>query len=337
MCAVKYRRCKIGMKAIHIEQPGAGYRLIVRDTPVPKVEPGQVLIAVAAAGLNRADLLQAQGLYPPPPGASEIPGMEVSGTIGALGDGVTGLSIGDRVCALLAGGGYAEFAVASAQCVLPVPDAVSLVDAAGLPEAIFTAWTNIIDSARLKGGETLLVHGGTSGIGSIAIQMFAARGHIVFATAGSLEKCAACEGFGARRAINYRTEDFVEIVRAQTGGKGVDVILDMVGGSYVQRNLKAAALWGRVVNIAYQDGFKAEIDFATMLMKRLSLMASTLRARTDAEKGAIRDAVRAETWPLVAAGRIRPIIDKVFSFSEAQSGHQYMARGAHIGKILLAP
>lgn len=323
------------MKAIRIEQPGPGYRLIARDEAVPQPEPGQVLIAVAAAGLNRADLLQGQGLYPPPPGASDIPGMEVSGTIAALGDGVRGLAVGDRVCALLAGGGYAERALAPALCVLPVPDTVPLVDAAGLPEALFTAWTNIIDGARLKPGETLLVHGGASGIGSIAIQMFAARGHTVFATAGSAEKCAACEGFGARRAINYRTEDFVEIVRAQTGGRGVDVILDMVGGSYVQRNLKAAAVWGRIVNIAYQEGFQAEIDFTPLLVKRLSLMASTLRSRTEAEKGAIRDALLAEVWPLVASGLIKPVIDKVFPLSEAQAAHAWMAEGTHIGKILL--
>jgi len=325
------------MKAIRIEQPGPGHRLIARDVAVPQPGPGQVLIAVAAAGLNRADLLQAQGLYPPPPGASDIPGMEVSGTIAALGDGVAGLAVGDKVCARLAGGGYAERVLASALCVLPVPDTVSLVDAAGLPEALFTAWTNIIDSARLKPGETLLVHGGTSGIGSIAIQMFAARGHTVFATAGSAEKCAACLGFGARRAINHRTEDFVEVVRAETGGKGVDVILDMVGGPYIQRNIKAAALWGRVVNIAYQDGFRAEVDFTPMLMKRLSLMASTLRARSDAEKGAIRDALLREVWPLVAAGRIKPVIDRVCPLSEAIAAHAWMAEGTHIGKILLVP
>jgi NADPH:quinone reductase-like Zn-dependent oxidoreductase len=201
---------------------------------------------------------------------------------------------------------------------------------------MFTAWTNIVDSGHLKPGETLLVHGGTSGIGSIAIQIFANLGHTVFATAGSVEKCKACESLGAARAIDYRTEDFVEIVRGETGGKGIDVVLDMVGGDYVQRNLKAAAIWGRVVNIAYQGGAKVEVDFAPMLVKRLSLMASTLRSRTDAEKGAIRDAVAARVWPLVAAGRIKPVIDKVFPLAEAGAAHRAMARGGHIGKILLA-
>jgi NADPH2:quinone reductase len=325
------------MKAIGIHSPGTDYRLVLEELPAPQPGPGQVLIAVAAAGLNRADLLQAQGLYPPPPGAPDTLGMEVSGTVAGLGEGVTGFSQGDKVCALLPGGGYAQYALASAASVLAVPDNVALVDAAGLPEALFTAWTNIMDGARLKPGETLLVHGGTSGIGSLAIQMFAARGHAVFATAGSAEKCAACEGFGARRAIDYRTEDFTQIVKAETGGRGVDVILDMVGGDYIQRNLAAAALWGRVVNIAYQSGARAEVDFTPMLVKRLSLMASTLRSRTDAQKGAIRDALLREVWPLVTSGRIKPVIDRVFSLAEAQAAHRAMAEGGHIGKILLVP
>lgn len=325
------------MKTIVIDEPGPDYRLVLREVSRPEPGPGQVLIAVAAAGLNRADLLQARGLYPPPPGAPQTPGMEVSGTIAELGQtGVAGFSCGDEVCALVPGGGYAEFAVAAAGCVLPLPDAVGLMEAGGLPEALFTAWTNIVDSARLKPGETLLVHGGTSGIGSIAIQVFAARGHHVFATAGSAEKCAACIRFGASRAIDYKTEDFVEIVKAETGGRGVDVILDMIGGEYIQRNLKAAALWGRVVNIAYQDGAKAEVDFTPMLVKRLSLMASTLRPRTDAEKAAIRDSLAREVWPLVAAGKVKPVIDQVFPLSGAQDAHRRMVAGGHIGKILLA-
>jgi len=262
--------------------------------------------------------------------------MEVSGTVAALGEGVSGFAAGDKVCALLAGGGYAEFALASAACVLPVPDSVGLVEAAGLPEALFTAWTNIVDGARLKPGETLLVHGGSSGIGSLAIQIFAARGHAVFATAGSPEKCAACVALGARRAIDYKTEDFVEVIKAETAGRGVDVILDMVGGDYIQRNLKAAAVWGRVVNIAFQQGPRTEVDFTPLLVKRLALMASTLRSRTEAEKGAIRDAVRREVWPLVASGRVKPVIDKVFPLGEAQAAHAAMAGGGHIGKILLS-
>jgi NADPH:quinone reductase len=323
------------MKAIGIEHPGPDYRLVLRDISTPQPGPGQMLIKVAAAGLNRADLLQGRGNYPPPPGAPDTPGMEVSGTVAALGAEVTGFAAGDKVCALIPGGGYAQFAVAAATCALPVPDAVALQDAAGLPEALFTAWTNIVDSARLKTGETLLLHGGTSGICSIAIQMFAALGHTVFATAGSAEKCKACTDLGAARAIDYRTQDFVEVVKAETGGRGVDVILDMVGGQYIQRNLKAAAVWGRVVNIAYQGGAKVEVDFAPMLAKRLSLMASTLRSRTDAEKGAIRDALAAQVWPLVASGRIKPVIDKVFPLAEAMAAHRAMAGGGHIGKILL--
>jgi putative PIG3 family NAD(P)H quinone oxidoreductase len=324
------------MKAIAIEQPGHGYRLALREIAAPRPGPGQVLIAVAAAGLNNADLLQARGHYPPPPGAPDTPGMEVSGTIAALGEGVRGFAMGEKVCALLAGGGYAQFALASTACVLPVPDSVGLVEAAGLPEALFTAWTNIADGARLGPGESLLVHGGTSGIGSLAIQIFAARGHAVFATAGSARKCAACMGFGAKRAIDYEKEDFVEVIKAETAGRGVDVILDMVGGDYIQRNLKAAAVWGRVVNIAFQQGFRAEVDFTPLLVKRLALMASTLRSRSDAEKGAIRDAVRREVWPLVAAGRVKPVIDKVFPLAEAQVAHAAMAAGGHIGKILLS-
>jgi len=324
------------MKAIAVDRPGAGYRLSLREIATPQPGPGQVLVAVAAAGLNNADLLQARGHYPPPPGAPDTLGMEVSGTVAALGEGVSGFAAGDKVCALLAGGGYAEFALASAACVLPVPDSVGLVEAAGLPEALFTAWTNIVDGARLKPGETLLVHGGSSGIGSLAIQVFAARGHAVFATAGSAEKCAACVALGARRAIDYKKEDFVEVIKAETAGRGVDVILDMVGGDYIQRNLKAAAVWGRVVNIAFQQGPRTEVDFTPLLVKRLALMASTLRSRTEAEKGAIRDAVRREVWPLVAAGRVKPVIDKVFPLGEAQAAHAAMAAGGHIGKILLA-
>jgi len=324
------------MKAIAVDRPGAGYRLSLREIATPQPGPGQVLVAVAAAGLNNADLLQARGHYPPPPGAPDTLGMEVSGTVAALGEGVSGFAAGDKVCALLAGGGYAEFALASAACVLPVPDSVGLVEAAGLPEALFTAWTNIVDGARLKPGETLLVHGGSSGIGSLAIQIFAARGHAVFATAGSPEKCAACVALGARRAIDYKTEDFVEVIKAETAGRGVDVILDMVGGDYIQRNLKAAAVWGRVVNIAFQQGPRTEVDFTPLLVKRLALMASTLRSRTEAEKGAIRDAVRREVWPLVASGRVKPVIDKVFPLGEAQAAHAAMAGGGHIGKILLS-
>jgi NADPH:quinone reductase len=322
------------MKAIEIQNPGRDYRLVLGERPRPEPAPGEVLIRVEGAGLNNADLLQARGLYPPPPGASDILGMEVSGTIAQVGAGVTGWNIGDRVCALLPGGGYGEFTVAHAGCLLPVPDGVDLVEAAGLPEAAFTAWTNIVDTGRLQPRETLLIHGGTSGIGSLAIQMFAARGTRVFTTAGSDAKCEACLGFGAARAINYAREDFVGVVRSETDAKGVDVILDMVGGAYIQRNIEAASQWGRIVNIAYQDGARTEVNFAPVLLKRLTLAATTLRGRSPDQKQAIRDALLREVWPL-AGTRIRPVVDQVFSLAEAQKAHEFMAKKGHIGKILL--
>lgn len=313
------------MKAIAIENPGPDYRLVVTDLPMPVPGPSEVLIKVAAAGLNNADLLQARGKYPPPPGASQTLGMEVSGT----------LPDGTRVCALMPGGGYAEYAVADAGSVLPVPDTIDLVDAAGLPEAAFTAWTNIVDTGRLAPGETLLVHGGTSGIGSMAIQIFAALGHTVFTTVGSAAKCEAARGFGAARAIDYHREDFVAVTREVTGGKGADVILDMVGGSYIQRNIAAAAPWGRIVNIAYQEGFRAEVDFAPVLAKKLSLAATTLRGREPAQKRAIRDALLAQVWPRLGTA-IHPVTDRVFALEDAQKAHAAMAGGGHIGKILLS-
>jgi NADPH2:quinone reductase len=323
------------MKAIQIENPGPDYRLVLGDAPTPAPGKGEVLIKVAAAGVNHADISQAKGMYPPPPGASTILGMEVSGTVEALGDGASGWQVGDAVCALIPGGGYTQYAVAPARSVLPVPEGVTLVEAAALPEVHFTVWTNLIDTARLKDGERVLIHGGSSGIGTAAIQLCAARGHQVFATAGSAEKCAACERLGAHKAINYREQDFVEIVKAETGGKGVDVILDMVGGAYIQRNMSAAAIWGRIVNIAYQGGMQADVNFAPMLMKRLSLLATTLRARSNDEKGAIRDAVLREVWPLVEAGKVKPVIDRAFPLGDAQEAHARMAKSAHIGKLLL--
>jgi NADPH2:quinone reductase len=323
------------MKIITVKDPGPHYQLVPDEEPTPSPSPGAVLIKVMAAGLNNADLLQARGKYPPPAGASPILGMEVSGVIAALGEGVKDFAVGMRVCALLPGGGYAEYAVADAGSVLPVPAGADLVEAAGLPEAAFTAWTNIMDAGRLAPGETLLVHGGTSGIGSLAIQIFAARGHTVFATAGSDAKCTACLGFGAARAINYHAEDFVAAVKDATGGKGVDVILDMVGGDYIQRNLEAAAVWGRIVNIAYQSGATAEVNFAPMLAKRLTLAATTLRARTPGQKRAIRDALLAEVWPGLGTG-VRPVVDRVFALEKAQKAHESMAAGGHVGKILLS-
>jgi len=322
------------MKAVRIENPGPDYRLKFADLPRPVPGAGDVLIRVAAAGLNRADLAQSLGRYPPPPGASDTPGLEVSGEIVETGEGVSAFRVGQQVCALLTGGGYAEFAVASSQCVLSVPNGVDLVSAAALPEVYFTVWTNLMDSARLQAGESVLVHGGSSGIGTAAIQLCAARGNKIFVTAGSSDKCRACEALGATRAINYREEEFVEIVKQQTGGEGVDVILDMVGGDYVERNLRALARGGRLVNIAFQSGISATVNFAPMMMKRLTFMATTLRARPNGEKGIIRDALAREVWPLVP-GRIRPIVDKVFPLAEAQAAHARMAESTHIGKILL--
>ncbi len=323
------------MRAIEVRNPGAGYTLAVAEIPTPVPGAGEVLVRIAAAGLNRADLAQAMGAYPPPPGAPATLGMECSGEIAALGAGVTAFKVGDKVCALLGGGGYAEFVAVSQKLVLPVPKGVGLVEAAALPEVHFTVWTNLMDTARLKAGESVLIHGGSSGIGTAAIQMLHARGHKVFTTAGSVEKCAAIAALGADIAINYREQDFVEVVKSATGGKGVDVILDMVGGDYIQRNMSAAAVWGRIVNIAYQSGMAANVNFAPMLMKRLSLLATTLRARTNDEKGAIRDALLREVWPLVEAGKIKPVVDRVYPLAEAGAAHKRMAGSEHIGKILL--
>jgi NADPH2:quinone reductase len=323
------------MRAIVVENAGPDYRLVPAEVPQPAPGPGDVLIKVAAAGVNHADLLQARGAYPPPPGASDLLGLEVSGTIVETGEEVDGYAAGEGVCALLAGGGYAEYCVAPIECILPIPHGIDPDSAASLPEAYFTVWTNLFDSARLMPGERVLIHGGSSGIGTAAIQLCAARGHEVFTTAGTPEKCAACEKLGAKRAIDYRKEDFVEAVKQATGGKGVAVVLDMVGGDYIERNFHALAVWGRLINIAFQHGPRAEVNFAPMLMKRLSFMATTLRSRSNAEKGAIRDAVLGEVWPLIDSGKIKPVIDQVFPLGQAQSAHAHMAKSEHIGKILL--
>ncbi|MBN9532590.1 MAG: NAD(P)H-quinone oxidoreductase [Alphaproteobacteria bacterium] len=325
------------MKAIRVETKNGEPALVLAELPTPSPKAGEVLIKVAAAGINRGDLAQVRGAYPPPPGAPDTLGLEVSGEIVETGQGVTQFQVGEAVCALLPGGGYAEYAIASELCVLPVPKGVALADAAALPEVHFTVWTNLMDSARLKTGETVLIHGGSSGIGTAAIQLCHARGHTVFATAGSAEKCAACEKLGATRAINYREEDFVAVTKDATGGKGIDVILDMVGGDYIERNFRAAAIWGRIVNIAFQKGMAADVNYGSMLMKRLSHFGTTLRARSNAEKGAIRDALAREVWPLIEAGRVRPVIDRIFPLAEAGPAHARMAGGANIGKILLTP
>lgn len=325
------------MRAIVVENQGPVYALATKEVEKPAPGPGEISIKVAAAGVNRADLAQAQGKYPPPAGASPILGMEVSGIVESCGPEAEAFSPGDTVCALIPGGGYAQYAIASQRCALPIPKGVSLIEAAALPEAHFTVWTNLMDAARLKPGETVLIHGGSSGIGTAAIQLLAALGHKVFATAGNVEKCAACERLGAARAIDYRKEDFVDALKTETGGRGIDVILDMVGGDYIQRNMSAAAVWGRIVNIAYQSGMTATVNFAPMLMKRLSLIATTLRGRSVEEKAQIRDALAREVWPLIESGRIRPVVDRVFPLAEAEAAHARMAQSLHIGKLLLAP
>jgi NADPH2:quinone reductase len=328
---------EIVMRAIGIENPGPDHLLVLEEAPRPMPGAGEILIKVAAAGLNRADLAQAQGRYPPPAGASAILGMEVSGIVEELGDGVGAVRKGDRFCALIPGGGYAEYAVAAASSSLPVPPSLDLIEAASFPEALFTVWTNLFDSARLKPGERVLVHGGGSGIGVNAIQLLKARGHEVFVTAGSDEKCKACHALGAKRAIHYKKEDFVAVIREETDGKGVNVILDMVGADYIPRNMEAAALWGRIVNIAYQKGSTVEVNFLPLMLKRLSLMGSTLRNRSAAEKAAICDAIKREVWPLVERGAIKPVVAAKLPLAEAGKAHALMAASGHIGKILLIP
>ncbi len=305
--------------------------------PLPEVGPHEVLLKVAAAGLNRADLLQVQGFYPPPPGAPETLGMEASGTVAAVGAGTTAWRVGDQVCVLVPGGGYAEYCVAHEGSILRVPKGVSLIDAGALPEAYFTVWTNVIDRARLQPGESFLVHGGSSGIGTAAIQLFAARGHRVFTTAGSPAKCDACTKLGAARAINYRNEDFVEVLEAETKGLGVDVILDMVGGSYVMKNIQSLKTEGRLVNIAFQEGAEATLNLLVIMLKRLTITGSTLRPRTPEQKAEIGKSLAREVWPLFDAGRLKPVVDSVYPLEKVADAHARMAGSQHIGKILLTP
>ena len=323
------------MNVVEIAAPGGPEQLKPGVRPVPRPGEEEVLVRVAAAGVNRPDVMQRQGRYPPPPGASDLPGLEIAGEIAALGSKVFGWSVGDKVTALLAGGGYAEYAVAAAPLCLPVPRGISLVEAAAIPETFFTVWTNLFDRGRCQTGDTVLIHGGTSGIGTTAIQLAVAWGARVFATAGSDDKARACERFGAVRGINYRTEDFVEVMRAETGGKGVDIILDMVAGNYVARNLEIASLEGRIVVISLLGGSRAEINMSMILSKRLTLTGSTLRARTVAQKAAVADAVRKNIWPLLEAGRVRPVIHATFPLTEASEAHRLMETSNHIGKIVL--
>ena len=323
------------MKVVDVPQPGGPEALVLAERPVPEPGRGEVLIKVAAAGLNRADVLQRRGFYPSPSGAPSYPGLEVSGTIAALGAGVTEFKAGDAVCALLAGGGYAEYCRVDAGQVLPIPGSLDMIQAAALPEAMFTVWSNVFVFGRLQQGETLLVHGGSSGIGVTAIQLAAVLGHTVFATAGSSDKCRFCESLGARRAIDYKTEDFVAEIGKETAGRGVNVVLDMVGGSYVARNLQVLATEGRLVMIATQGGAKGEVDVMRIMQQRLVITGSTLRPRSAEFKRAIRDQLLEHVWPLLAAGRIRPVVDSVFALAEAGKAHARMEGGEHKGKIIL--
>lgn len=323
------------MIAIAIARPGGPEVLQPVELQAPQPQSREVLIRVAAAGVNRPDLMQREGKYPPPPGASEIPGLEVSGTIAACGAGVERWREGDRVCALVTGGGYAEYCIAPDVQCLPSPSAIDLVAAGGIPETFFTVWANVFERGRLRAGESLLVHGGSSGIGTTAIQMARAFGARVFATAGSDEKCVACERLGAERAINYRTEDFSAVVMTLTNGLGVDVILDMVGGPYFSRNVELLALDGRLLQIALLRGSKAEIDLVRLLRQRLTITGSTLRARSVQEKGALAQALEKAVWPLVEEGKIAPVIYATFPLQQAAEAHRLMESGSHIGKIVL--
>ncbi|MFU8763123.1 MAG: NAD(P)H-quinone oxidoreductase [Haliea sp.] len=323
------------MQCIEISQPGGPEVLVLAGREPPRAEAGELLIEVAAAGVNRPDVMQRRGLYPAPPGASDLPGLEVAGTVAAVGAGVAGWQIGDRVCALTNGGGYAEYVTAPAGQCLPVPQGIDLVAAAGLPETCFTVWTNVFDRGRLQPGESLLVHGGSSGIGTTAIQIAHALGATVYATAGSDEKCTACVELGASWAVNYREEDFREVLDAVTESAGVDVILDMVGGDYINRNIQLAAVDGRIVNIAYQAGFEATVNFVPVLLKRLTLSASTLRPQSTEAKAAIAASLRERVWPLLLQGTFKPVIAATFPLAEASAAHELMESSRHIGKIIL--
>lgn len=320
------------MRVIEIARPGGPEVLVPAERPRPEPGAGQILIAVAYAGVNRPDALQRAGAYAPPPGASDLPGLEAAGHVAAVGPGVTGWRVGDAVCALLPGGGYAEFAVTPAAHALPVPAGLTLREAACLPETCFTVWSNVVTRGGLGAGERLLVHGGSSGIGTTAIQIARALGARVFATAGSDDKCAACVALGAERAINYRTEDFVAVMTAEGGA---DLILDMVGGEYIARNLRALADDGRLVQIAFLQGPKVEVNFSTIMVRRLTVTGSTLRPQSDLAKARIAADLRARLWPLIEAGRVRPVIDSEFPLAEASAAHARMESSAHVGKIVL--
>jgi NADPH2:quinone reductase len=323
------------MRAVEVTKPGGPEVLKPAERPLPSPKPNEILVKVAAAGVNRPDVLQRMGNYPVPPDASDLPGLEVAGEVVAAGSAVTMWKPGDRVCALVHGGGYAEYCVAPEVQALPIPKGLSPVEAASLPETFFTVWSNVYDRAGLKPGESLLVQGGSSGIGVTAIQMAAATGNRVFATAGSDDKCAACVKLGAEKAFNYKTRDFLAEVKAATGGKGVDVILDMVGGDYVPKELKCLADDGRLVFIAFLRGHKTELDINEVMRRRLTISGSTLRPRPVEFKGAIAQSLRERIWPLVEAGRITPVVYKTFALEDAAEAHRLMESSQHIGKIVL--
>ena len=323
------------MRAVHFDGHGGPEVLLIKDTPVPDVQPGHVLIKVEAFGINRPDILQRLGLYPSPPGHSELPGLEVSGEIVRLGDGCQRYALGDKVMALVNGGGYAEYVEVDERTVLPIPSSLSMVEAAAVPETTFTVWHNVFERGQLKSGEWLLIHGGTSGIGTTAIQMARAFGSHVIATAGSQEKCDAALKLGADVAVNYNEEDFVSAVKTTTDGRGADVILDMVGGEYIAKNIKCCAQDGRIVQIAFLQGSKVELDLMHVMLKRLTITGSTLRPRTPEIKGQMAMALEDKVWPLIEAGKVRPIIYKTFPFDKVEDAHRLMETSQHIGKIVL--
>jgi NADPH:quinone reductase len=323
------------MTAIAIRTPGGPEVLTPEQRPVPTPGTGEILVKVAAAGVNRPDVMQRMGQYPPPPGAPDIPGLEIAGEVAACGPQVTRWKVGDKVMALVVGGGYAEYCLAHETHALPVPPGLSLVEAAAIPETFFTVWYNAFERGRLAAGETVLIHGGTSGIGTTAIQLAKAFGAHAIATAGTPEKCEACRKLGAEAAFNYKTEDFVEATKKATGGRGADLILDIVGGDYIERNYEAAAVEGRILQIAFQSSPRATVDFRRLMVKRLTHTGSTLRARAIADKAAIARAVEAKVLPLIAAGRVKPVIDSTFALREAAAAHARMDSSRHIGKIVL--
>jgi NADPH2:quinone reductase len=324
------------MRAVEILQPGGPDVLRIVERRVPEPGPGDVLVRVAGAGVNRPDVSQRQGKYAPPPGASDIPGLEIAGTIERVGPAATRWRPGDRVCALVTGGGYAEYCVAPAPQCLPIPSGLDELTAAAIPETYFTVWTNVFQRARLQPGERLLVHGGTSGIGTTAIQLARAFGATVYATAGADDKTAACERLGAERGINYRTADFVQAIRDLTGGRGVDVILDIVGGDYLSRNLECLAMDGRLVQIGTMGGVKSQVNLWPVMQRRLTLTGSLLRPRSVEEKGAIARELEERVWPLLAAGQVKPVVDRVLPLDQAADAHRRLEAGEVIGKIVLA-